>query len=70
MERSLDRSVVSESILKSIDLNKLHNPTFELITSEWKVPDSADSTVPAKRGLENLSKTRNLRFRSPSCVCP
>ena len=55
MERSLDRSVVSESLLKSIDPNKprLHNPNVELVPPEWRLPCNADSTVHAtttKRG--------------------
>ena len=60
MERSLiDRSVVSESLLKSTDPNKprLPNPDFELVPPEWRLPCSADSTVPAttttKRGLQD-----------------
>ena len=56
MEGGLDRSVVSQSILKSIALNKTPNPAFELVPSEWKMPDSCTSTVPGagiKRGLEN-----------------
>lgn len=65
MERSLDRSVVSESILKSIDLNKLPNPAFELITSEWKMPDSADSTVPVKRGLESYIENEEPPLQKP-----
>ena len=38
-------------------MNKLPDPAFELVTSEWKMSDSADSTMPAtntKRGLENV----------------
>ena len=57
MERSLDRSVVSESLLKSIDPNKpqLLNPDFELVPPEWRLPCNADSTVRAtsKRGLQD-----------------
>ena len=53
------RSVVSESLLKSIDPNKsrLPNPDFELVPPEWRLPCNADSTVPAtttiKRGLQD-----------------
>ena len=58
MERSLDRSVVSESLLKLIDPNKpwLPNPNVELVPPEWRLPCNADSTVPVtttKRGLQD-----------------
>ena len=50
MERSLDRSVVSEFLLKSIDPNKprLLNPAFELVPPECRLPNNADSKVPSK----------------------
>ena len=71
MERSLDRSVVSESLLKSIDPNKLRllNLAFELVPPEWRLPNNADSKVPSKilsKDYRTVKKTRNLFTRSPS----
>ena len=71
MERSLDRSVVSESLLKSIDPNKprLPNPDFELVPPDWRLPCNADSTVPVtttiKQGLQNSQENEEPVRQKP-----
>ena len=67
MERSLDRSVVSESL---IDPNKpqLPIPDFELVPPEWRLPCNADSTVPAittKRGLQDGQENKEPVCQKP-----
>ena len=49
-------------------MNKLPDPAFELVISEWKMPDSAGSTVPAtntKRGLENNTENEEPPRQKP-----
>ena len=70
MERSLDRSVASESLLKSIDPNKprLPNPDFEMVPPEWRLPCNADSNVPAtttKQGLQDGQENEEPVHQKP-----
>ena len=52
MERAFDRTVVSPSILDAVDVNKVPNPAFELVPSEWNTPSSVHPIVTTKKRIK------------------